>query len=419
MINTIIILAGLVIYAGYGMSGLAFLLAVTSASYLTGLLIPRYKWVMWISVLLYAGILLAIKLQPVTGWELLAPMGASYFLLRTISYNADIYREKYAPEQSFLRYSLYVTYLPNIFLGPIERCDRFLQAAYEDRHITWDDLSSGAARILWGGFKKLAIATRAGVVVGTISAAPEQYRGGYALLAMLLYSLQLYADFSGGIDMVLGVSRMLGIRQSENFNAPYFSQSFQEFWRRWHMTLGGWLREYVYIPLGGNRKGKFRKYLNSIITFLVSGLWHGIHYLLWGLINGIFVSFGEKCKTKWKLLNQVGTFLMVSFLWSFFIWPDTLTAVKLAASVFTTFNYTSVAASLLTLGLNSGEWIVLLVSAAVLWIYDWKCNTVQEKYRTLAPAGRVAVCCTLGLIILIFGMYGIGFHAEEFIYSNF
>lgn len=419
MINGMIFLAGLVIYAGYGMPGLAFLLAATSASYLMGLLISRHRWLVWVSIALNAGFLLAIKLRPITGWELLAPMGASYFLLRVISYNVDIYRGKYAPEQSFLRYSLYVTYLPNLFLGPIERCDRFLKAAYDDRRITWDGISMGAARILWGGFKKLAIATRAGVIVGTVSAAPEKYRGAYALLAMLLYSVQLYADFSGGIDMVLGVSQMLGISQSENFNSPYFSQSFQEFWRRWHMTLGGWLREYVYIPLGGNRKGKFRKYLNSIITFLVSGLWHGIHYLLWGLINGIFVSLGEKFKTRWKLLNRAGTFLLVTLLWCFFIWPDTMTAVKLVASVFTTFNYSVLASGILELGLNAGEWIVLLVSAAALWVYDWKRDVIRKKYLELRPAGRVAICCTLGLIILIFGMYGIGFNAEEFIYSNF
>ena len=414
-----ILVAGLVAYGGYGMPGLAFLLAATSASYLMGLLIPKYKWIMWVSVTLNAVFLVSIKLQPVTGWDLLTPMGASYFFLRVISYNVDVYRGKYAPEQSFLRYSLYVTYLPNIFLGPIERCDHFLKAAYEERFISWDGISRGGVRLLWGVFKKLAIATRAGVIVGSISAAPEQYQGAYALLAMLLYSVQLYADFSGGIDMVLGVSQMLGIYQSENFNAPYFSQSFQEFWRRWHMSLGGWLREYVYIPLGGNRKGKLRKYLNSIITFLVSGLWHGIHYLLWGLINGIFVAFGEKLKTRWKLLNQVVTFLLVSLLWSFFIWPDTMTAVKLAASVFTTFNYSALAADMLGLGLNLGEWIVLLVSVAVLWVYDWKSALIQEKFTALCPAGRAAVCCTFGLIILVFGMYGIGFNAEEFIYSNF
>lgn len=418
MVNCLILLAGLAVYAGYGIPGLALLLAVTAASYLAGLLIPRHKWIMWVSVALSAAFLVSVKLQPVTGWELLAPMGASYFMLRVISYNADIYRGKYAPEQSFLRYSLYITYLPNIFLGPIEGYDRF-SSGWAERRITWEGISRGAARILWGGFKKLAIATRAGVIVGAISADPEAYRGAYALLAMLLYSIQLYTDFSGGIDMVLGVSRMLGFCQSENFNAPYFSQSFQEFWRRWHMTLGGWLREYVYIPLGGNRKGKFRKFLNSIITFLVSGLWHGVHYLLWGLINGIFVSFGEKLKTKWKLLNQTVTFLLVTLLWSFFVWPDTMTAVTMVASVFTTFNYSALAADLLALGLNLGEWIVLLASTLVLWLYDWKQEAIRERYHSLGPAGRVAVCCALGLVILIFGMYGIGFNAEEFIYSNF
>ena len=268
MINILIFVAGLAIYAGYGISGLAYLLAATAISYGAGLLIPRHRWVMHASIVLNAAMLVAVKLQPITGMEILAPMGVSYFTLQIISYHVDLYRGKYEPERNILRYGMYVTYLPQIFLGPIERYDSFVPACFDNRKITWDGVSSGAARALWGLFKKLAIASRAGVIVSAISADPAQFRGAYAFAAMLMYSVQLYADFSGGIDMVLGVSRMLGIRMSENFNAPYFSESFQEFWRRWHMTLGSWLKDYVYIPLGGNRKGKPRKLFKSKFRFL-------------------------------------------------------------------------------------------------------------------------------------------------------
>ncbi len=419
MINCLILLAGLVVYAGYGLPGLALLLAITAASYLAGLLIPRHKWVMWVSVVLSGAFLVAVKLQPVTGWELLAPLGASYFMMRVISYSVDLYQGRYAPEQSFLRYSLYVTYLPNIFLGPIESYDRFSQSAYKDRRISWDGISGGLARILWGGFKKLVIASRAGVIVGAISADPEQYRGAYALLAMVMYSIQLYADFSGGIDMVLGFSRLLGIYQSENFNAPYFSQTVKEFWQRWHITLGGWLRNYVYIPLGGSRTTPVRRVVNTLVTFLVSGLWHGIHYLLWGLFNGIFVALGDKLKTPWKLLNQAITFTLITLLWAFFVWPDTGTALTMVGSLLTTFNYPALFAGLGELGLNLGEWLVFLAAVLTLWGYDWKRGHIRESFYSLCPAGRVAICCGLGLVILIFGMYGIGFNAEEFIYSNF
>lgn len=416
--NILILFVGLLIYAGYGIGGLSYLLAATVFSFGAGLLIPKHRWVMGVSVALNALMLLAVKLQPVTGWAFSAAMGISYFTLQIISYNVDIYRGKYPPERNFLKYALFVTYLPHIFLGPIESYDAF-RNSLEHRRISWDGISGGAARALWGLFKKLAIASRAGVLVSAISADPEQFRGAYALAAMVLYSVQLYADFSGGIDMALGVSRMLGIGLSENFNTPYFSESFQEFWRRWHMTLGGWLREYVYIPLGGNRKGAARKFFNAIVTFLVSGLWHGVHYLLWGLFNGIFVVFGEKLKTKWKLLNQICTFLLVSILWSFFVWPDTLTALTMIGSLFSTFNYGAFFAGVGALGLNLGEGIVLAVSLLILWVYDRKRETIDGRFRALCPALRMAVICGLGLAILIFGMYGIGFNAEAFIYSRF
>ena len=419
MMNVLIFAAGLLVYAGYGISGLIYILAVTVLSYLAGLLIPGHRWVMILSVVLNAAVLVAVKLQPVTGMELIAPLGISYFTLQIISYHVDIYRGKYTPERSFLRYGLFVTYLPHIFLGPIERYDSFAPAFYENRRVTWDGISCGAARALWGLAKKLIIASRAGVLVGTISADPAGFRGAYALAAMLLYSVQLYADFSGGIDMVLGVSRMLGVRLSENFDAPYFSESFQEFWRRWHMTLGSWLREYVYIPLGGNRKGKARKLLNSIVTFLVSGLWHGIHYLLWGLINGIFVAFGERFKTPWKTLNRMVTFLLVSMLWAFFVWPETLTALEMIGSVFTTFNYGQFLSGIGQLGLNLGEGIVFIAAVIALWSYDVLRERIGKGFSAMGPAARLAVIGALGLTVLVFGMYGIGFNADEFIYSRF
>jgi len=346
-------------------------------------------------------------------------MGISYFTLQLIAYNVDVYRGKYPADRNLLRYALHITYIPHIFLGPIEPYDKMRANLLSDRKITWDDISTGGIRILWGLFKKYVIAARVGVIVGAISGDPEQFMGAYALCAMVLYSIQLYTDFSGGIDMVLGVSRMLGITMSENFDAPYFSQSFQEFWRRWHITLGGWLREYVYIPLGGNRKGKVRKFFNMVITFLVSGLWHGIHYLIWGLLNGIFVAVGTKLQTRWKLLNRAVTFLLVSILWSFFVWPDTMTALRMVGSVFTTFNYGAFFTTVGTLGLTLGDWIVLGVAVVLLWLYDWKARQVKAAISALCPAGRTAVACVLALLVLVFGMYGIGFNASEFIYSRF
>ncbi len=416
IVNIIIFLVGLLVYAGYGIPGLIYLLSATLISYGIGLLIPRHRWTMWIGVGANVLMLLMVKLQPITGVSVLAVFGISYFSLQIIAYLVDIYKGKQEPEKNLFRYALFITYLPHLFVGPIQKYDRSL---FDNRRMTWEGIGDGAARALWGAVKKLVIASRVGVIVSAISAAPESYSGAYALAAMLLYSLQLYSDFSGGIDIVLGISRMLGLRLSENFDAPYLSQSFQEFWRRWHMTLGAWLKEYVYIPLGGNRKGKVRKTVNLIVTFLVSGIWHGIEYLLWGIINGIFVAFGTKLQTKWKHLNRVVTFLLISLLWSFFVWPDALTAGKMVLSVFTTFNYGEFFAQIGTMGLTLTDWIVLAVASAWLWCYDVWAKPVKAWYTGCQPALKTTFICLLALIVLVFGMYGIGFNAGAFIYSRF
>ena len=418
IVNVLIFLIGLLVYAGYGWAGMAYLAAAVLLSYGTALLAKKAPWLTWVWIALNGAMLLMLKLQPVTGLSLLAPMGISYFTLQIISYNVDVCRGKHEPERNLFRYALFVTYIPHLFIGPIERYPS-MNRALNDRRITWDGIFEGAARAVWGLLKKYVIAARVGIIVSAISAAPDKYQGAYALAAMLMYSLQLYSDFSGGIDMVLGLSRMLGITMSENFDVPYLSESFREFWRRWHMTLGSWLREYVYIPLGGNRKGKLRKLLNTVITFLVSGLWHGVEYLLWGLINGLFVAVGDSLKTKWKTVNRAGTFLLVTFLWSFFVWPDTVTALKMVGSVFTTFNYGDFAMQIGTMGLTLGDWLVLAAAAVGLWVYDLRKGSFRTWFAGRCPAVKTALICALGLIVLVFGVYGIGFNAEAFIYSRF
>lgn len=415
--SILILLVGLAVYAGYGLWGLAYLLGMTALCYGAGRLIPRHRWVMWVGTAVCALSLLAFKSLPLLRADFAAPLGASYYTMQVIAYLADVYRGKYPPEKRFLRCALFVTYLPHVFLGPIEPFQA-MSDALDRRHICWDGVSSGAARALWGAFKKLIIAARAGMIVSALAEDPARYGGAYALIAMLLYSVQLYADFSGGIDIALGVSRMLGVRLSENFNAPFLSQSVREFWRRWHITLGAWLREYIYIPLGGSRKGKLRKALNCIVTFLVSGLWHGLHYLLWGLLNGLLVACGDRLKTRFKTLNRVLTFLVISLLWSFFVWPDTGTALSMLGSLFTTFNYGEAFAAVGAM-LTAPDWIVLLVGVLLLGVYDVRRTAGDGLFARCGSAARTALICALALAVLVFGMYGIGFNASAFIYSRF
>ena len=412
-----ILLTGFALYAGYGLSGFVYLIACVLLSYVLGLLTPKIKIAAWLGIAAQALILVAVKLKPVTGMEFAVPLGISYFGLRVIAYLADVLRGKYPPVKNLKNYALYISFFPAMFLGPIETYDRF-RGSMESRRWSWDLFSRGLIRVLWGGMKKLVIAARAGVLIGTISAAPETYRGAYALFAMVLYSLQLYSDFSGGIDMVLGVCNMLGLQFSENFDLPFRAQTVAEFWRRWHMTLGSWLRNYIYIPLGGNRKGKVRKYINLIITFFISGLWHGVHYLLWGIFNGIFVAMGDLCKTRSRFLNRLGTGLVISLLWAFFVWPDTATALKMLLSAFTVFNYGDLLQNILQLGLNGGEWIVLILGT-LLMIRQENKPRYSGRFSQPAAVRRTVIICSLALGILIFGMYGIGFDAAAFIYSQF
>lgn len=418
IMNSILLIVGIAVYAWYGISVL-YLSAVTLLSYLAGLLIPRHRLVMWISVVLQAMVLFLLRVrQCMPGPKAVAPIGLSYFTLQIIAYHVDLYRGKYEPEKNILRFALFVTWLPHIFIGPIEPYPR-MRAALDSRHISEDHFFKGAVRSLWGLFKKLVIAARLHVIVSAISADPERFNGAYALAAMLFYGVLLYADFSGGMDIVLGVSRMFGIRMSENFDTPYFSQSVSEFWRRWHMTLGDWLREYVYIPLGGSRKGNLRKFLNTMVTFLISGIWHGVGYLLWGVGHGILVFFGDKCKTKSVIWNRTVTFLLVCFLWSFFIWPDTAAALWMMRSVFTVFNYPMIFSGIGGMGLSVGDWVVLGLSCLLLFLYDWKSRSLKVRFNAFSKASKVSVICLLALSILTFGMYGIGFTASEFIYSRF
>lgn len=419
--NLILFLVGLVIYASYGLGGMAFLAFSLLTAYVAARFVKGRKWVMILTVAVNAALLVFFKALPYTKLTLIAPFGVSYYTFQIISYLVDVYRGKYEAERNLFWFALYVTYIPHLFSGPIERYDLMCQSLKDKRRITWQSLSDGGLRALWGAFKIFVISAPAGVLLSHMIADPKkfgEYTGAFALFAMLLYAVQLYANFSGTMDVAIGVSRIWGIGLSENFDAPYFSQSFKEFWRRWHITLGAWLRDYIYIPLGGSRCGKVRRVFNLLVTFFVSGIWHGLHYILWGLINGVFVAVGDKLKTRWKILNIAGTFCLVTLLWAFFIWPDTVTALTMIGSVFTTFNYGALFAALPTMGLSAGGGIAFGVALILLWLFDLKRETLSAKASTFRPEAKVAIAGALTLAILLFGVYGIGFDFGGFVYTG-
>ena len=418
--NVLLLLASIIIYASFGIQSLLYVFFSIITTFIAAkYLKTKYKkLVLSGTIIVNLAILVFMKFLPYTNFSILAPLGISYYTLQIISYLVDVYKGKYEPETNFFNFTLFIMYIPHLFIGPISKYDDMKKNLLAKRKITANNIFDGLLRICWGLIKKFVIAGRTAILISTISGSTE-YSGGYALLAMIIYSINLYADFSGGIDIVLGVSKMLGIDLVENFDAPYFSQSIKEFWRRWHISLSSWLKDYVYIPLGGNRKGTLRKNINLLITFTVSGLWHGVNYIVWGILNGIFVMFGEKFKTKSKIFNRLVTFIIISFLWAFFIWQDQLTALKMMGSVFTTFNYSEVAAQILNLGLTLADWIVLAVFTIILFIFDGNKDKLIPKLQNSKLETKTILIGVMILIVAILGIYGIGFNVNNFIYSKF
>lgn len=260
-------------------------------------------------------------------------LGASYFVLRLISYAVDVYRSQCTPANDFLSFVLYTLFFPALLQGPIERystfCDKI--SASPKRTLSYDNVRNSGICVLKGLFKVTIISAFCANFTPILNSA-QGYNGGFLILVAFLYTIQIYAEFSGGIDIVRGISYLFGIELTDNFNTPYFSQSFSEFWKRWHITFSGWLRDYIYIPLGGSKHGVSRKYINLILVFLISGLWHNITlpFLIWGALQALFqivedllphakrpVQHIEIPLTKY-LLRSVLTIVLVTFSWLFF-----------------------------------------------------------------------------------------------------
>lgn len=349
--NIVLLIFSIIIYISLSLQSIFYILFSAITTFFAGKYLAKKeskykKTVLWITIIANAGILVITKIlaylqsnyNMLQSINIFVSLGLAYYTLQVIAYVVDVYKGKIEAENNIGKYLLFVMYMPYLLIGPINRYQDMSKTLFEENKISKENIYQGILRILWGMMKKFIIAGRISIVLTTITGDMETYKGAYALLAMLLYGIQLYADFSGGIDMVLGVSRIFGIILPENFNSPYLAENVKEFWRRWHITLSNWLKDYIYIPLGGNRCSKARNKINIIITFLVSGFWHGINYIVWGLVHGILVAFGDY-KTKWKNLNRIINYIIISFTWSFFMWPNTIDALKMIGSVFTTFNW--------------------------------------------------------------------------------
>lgn len=223
-------------------------------------------------------------------YDILLPVGISFYTLQALGYLIDVYRGDIYAEKNFLRYALFVSFFPQLVVGPIERSKNLLVQLRVLQPFSYENLRKGALYVLYGLFLKMVIADRAAIIVDTVYQNSVEYSGFYVIVATMFFSIQIYCDFYGYSTIARGSALIMGIHLMENFNAPYYARSIREFWRRWHISLSGWFRDYLYIPLGGNHEGKLRKQRNLLMVFTVSGLWHGasLAFVFWGILNGIY-----------------------------------------------------------------------------------------------------------------------------------
>ncbi len=254
---------------------------------------------------------------PIKDFDIVLPMGISFYTFQATSYTIDIYRKRYKAEKNILKVTLYIMFFPQLVAGPIERADNLLNQLFLNHKFNIYNISMGIKIMLIGYFKKIVIADRIAILVNTVYNSPYDYNGISFIIATIFFAIQLYCDFSGYSDIAIGCAKLFNINLMENFKSPYFSKSIKEFWTRWHISLSTWFKDYLYIPLGGNRKGIIRTYFNLMITFLVSGIWHGANwtFILWGGLNGFYQIIGD---LKNRFLKSINFNIKNKYINSFF-----------------------------------------------------------------------------------------------------
>ena len=272
------------------------------------------------------------------------PIGISFFTFQAIGYLWDVYYKKINVERDFLTYALFISFFPSILSGPINKASLVIPQLKNLRlYFDYSKAVEGLRMILWGMFMKVVVADRMGLYVDTVLPNYMNYTGVTCFAASIFYTIQIYGDFAGYSLMAIGVGKVLGFELTENFRRPYFAVSVTDFWRRWHISLSTWLKDYVYIPLGGSRCSKLRNYWNVFVTFLVSGIWHGANwtFIVWGIWHGLFqiiekMMGQQKCDYGWfgKSIKIVVTFLLVNFAWIFFRMPTLSEACGVIGRIF-------------------------------------------------------------------------------------
>ena len=400
-------------------------------------------------LLINLGFLALVKLDG----SLIMPVGLSFYTFRALAYLIDVYRGEVKAESNLPRFMLFCAYFPQILMGPISRYQEVAPALFDGNRFDINNLSAGARRTLFGFFKKLVIADRLMPVVreltGVRELTAETGQGADVFIALMLYGVALYCDFSGGLDIALGSAKMVGVRLPENFNKPFIAVSITDYWQRWHITMGTWFRDYLFYPLstakpvrtvskwmqshiGSNFGKRMPVYIITLIVWFSTGAWHGasMNYIGWGLVNGAVIILSLLCESLYKRFHLrfpaagktgwyrafmiVRTFCIVRLISAFFLYEDFKTTVRALLSMFTDFQTSSFAG--LTELMALPDWIVAGAGTALLIILGMQ---KKDAFERLRPFVRRTAVLLLLLIVLVFGLYGFGYDINQFIYNRF
>lgn len=463
-----LLIASYFFYMGWNPKYALLILASTVITWLSGLVmgrVPEEKrklavaagFVLNLSILilfkyfdfLLANVNTALRMLHLTAvdkpFDVLLPVGISFYTFQALSYTVDVYRGTVKPERNFFRYALFVSFFPQLVAGPIERSGNLLtqiQKLPEKKLWNYDRVAGGLMLMLWGLFQKMVIADRAAVLVDQVFD-NYQMHGWFGLsVGAATFALQIYCDFASYSTIAIGAAQVMDFQLMENFDTPYFAKSVSEFWRRWHISLSSWFRDYLYIPMGGSRCSRKKRYRNLMVTFLVSGLWHGAAwtYVVWGGIHGLYQILGyelkgirtwinEKLHTKtdcfsYKLGQIIITFLLTDFAWIFFRSNSLTDACCYIRRMFTKLDFWSLFnGELYNLGLDRPEINILLLGLVLLLLVDLVRYVRKERFDSFLKEQnlwfRWGVLLFLVAMTAIFGVYGPGYDAKQFIYFQF
>jgi D-alanyl-lipoteichoic acid acyltransferase DltB (MBOAT superfamily) len=389
--------------------------------------------------------------------QLLLPMGLSFYTFQSLGYLLDVYMGKVKAERNFFKYLLFVSFFPQLIQGPISRYSQVAESMYAEHPFEWKRVRFGLERMLWGFFKKLVVADTISPAVVCIMGDADSYTGAWVLVGIFFYAAQLYADFSGGIDITIGIAEVFGITLPENFIRPYLSKNIAEFWRRWHITMGTWFRDYIFYPMSvapsmmrltQKCKARFGKgaarrvpiYLATMVTWFATGIWHGAswNFIVWGLLNGVVILASEELKPLYdrfharfpRLVRTKGygafqivrTFLLMGCLRMLDCYRNVGITMRMFVSMFTDFKLGALSAEeFLSFGVTKAQYVIVAAGCVIMAAVSicGRKESVREQIAAFPYAAKYAVFAGLFFAVLLFGSYGYGFDAAQFIYNQF